>query len=137
MISISLLLPSIVRERTNTYSSFYGPNCFNAVLAFRNPDLGMEYQSKEETVPLLSRKYRRLGRSDTPRLGDTIAIYSGPDLIHAAIYLNRSYVWHKGSYFIEDPWTFETFESAVHVYVRDFLDSIRVEIYRFNTIDRT
>jgi hypothetical protein len=132
------VLPQFPKKMTNTHSKCDGPNCFNAVLNWYDPKTGLKLTKDYELVAALSdpTRFKKIQPGEELRLGDIMVISTRikfanrKNIQHAAVYLDDDLVWHKASSRSQDPWTFESLESAISSYYRQFPENLEVEFYR-------
>jgi|GEM_PF-6298445 len=136
-ISLKEIGPPVMREKTNTYCNYSGPNCWNATLLWFFPQTATRYTSPAEMESTLNSEFHLISRDDQIRYGDVITIRQsifGNDLIlHTAVYLGNGLVWHKGGARAKYPYVFSTLKNMFRDYEALMIrGGVYHETYRLN-----
>lgn len=120
-VSISLIASPTVGKLTNSIPPCDGPNCLNASLKYFYPNLELEETHPEKLRNYLRTEFRPLKTGKIIQFGDLL-LWRNPqgEIIHAAIYLNEKWIWHKATYHEKTSWHFE---QLMHVNMMYGIDS--------------
>ncbi|PWU13645.1 MAG: hypothetical protein C5B49_14275 [Bdellovibrio sp.] len=126
------MLPEAAARLTNQKAEFEA-NCLNATLIWHLPDFKIFVTRWQEFGDMLDENFTKVSPDEALHFGDIIAIsHTGlrHQFMHAMIYINPDYVWHKNSMFLDDPWTFEPFDQALKYWNKQLENRIVVSVHR-------
>lgn len=160
------LLPKDLRAKVKNYTSYLGPNCFEAALSFQDPKFSRSYKfnirneeghhkimiNNDELFTALERHFYELNLSKSKlRFGDLIIFVDGSQaksekdmkyswIKHAFVFLFNDYTFSKGSKSSNSPYTIKTLAEEWSTWKRLYkhlkIKVFRKPIQRNSTFDR-
>jgi hypothetical protein len=149
------LLPSSVRSRVGKYTSYLGPNCFEATLAFQDENFSRSYLynvknepehhglmiNNDELFLLLKKHFFEIDPKETSlRYGDVILFADYGEALseddfqyswikHTAVFLLNYYTFSKGSKSADSPYTVKTLKEEWKLWSSRF-NLLKIKVFR-------
>ena len=149
------LLPSSVRSRVGKYTSYLGPNCFEATLAFQDENFSRSYLynvknepeyhglmiNNDELLLVLRKHFFEIDPEKTAlRYGDVILFVDYGEALseedfqyswikHTAVFLLNYYTFSKGSKSADSPYTVKTLKEEWELWASRF-NLLKIKVFR-------